>query len=255
GDGYESMGDEPYMLKMNLKDVPVIVDSDRIRAAKSAIQDYGVDTVILDDGMQQWRIKKDLEIVSIDSVLPFGNRHLIPRGILREPLSSLKRADVFVLTKTNLSPDVQSIKNFLGRINPRGLIAESVHNPVAFYKIDRTDDTVDINTFKGKYVALFSGIGEPGSFEDLINRLGIKAGMSFRFADHHNYTREDLDKIAKSSYNKGIDIIITTEKDAVRLNSRYLPHYNLQFYYLRIELKIKENEQEFHNRLLGLYSY
>jgi len=253
--GYENMGDEPYMLKMNLKDVPVLVDTDRIRIAKLAIRDYGVDTVILDDGFQQWRIKKDMEIVTVDATCPFGNRNLIPRGILREPLSSLKRADIFILTKTNLNPDNQAIKDFLNSINPSSQIVESVHSPVFFYEINKSNELLNINIFQGKTVTLFSGIGDPDSFENLIKSLGIKVGLSFRFPDHYSYAQKDLENIIRESQKKNINTIVTTEKDAVRINSLPPIGHDLRFLYLRIELKIIKDEQGFCNRLLGLYSY
>ncbi|MDD4980289.1 MAG: tetraacyldisaccharide 4'-kinase [Candidatus Omnitrophica bacterium] len=250
---YENLGDEPYMLKMNLKDVPVIVDADRIRSAKKAIRDYGVDTVILDDGFQQWRIKKDLEIVAIDATCPFGNRNLIPRGILREPLSSLRRADVFFLTKTNFGTANNKIKDFLSGINPRALIIESIHQPVDFYKTG-THEAIGADALQGKRIALFSGIGDPDSFENLVKGMGMEVGLVFKFRDHHNYTQQDIDNIIKSAQDKNIDTIITTEKDAVRLYSLQLTAYSLQLIVLCIKLKIIKDEERFYNRLLGLYS-
>ncbi len=249
----ETMGDEPYMLQMNLKDIPVIVDADRIRSGNRAIRDYEADTVIFDDGLQQWRIKKDLEIVTIDATNPFGNRHMIPRGILREPLSSLKRADVFVLTKTNLNAGIDSIKDILNKLNPKGSIIESIHQPRGFCNINKPDELFDAEILKGKTVTLFSGIGDPDSFENLIVGLGIQVGLSFRFGDHHNYTRQDLDKIIKNSKDENIDTVITTQKDAARLYNLRLTTYGSQLLVLRIELVIKD-EQRFYNRLLNLYS-
>lgn len=261
---HETMGDEPYMLFKRLGDIPVIIDADRIRAAKQAIRDYAVDSVILDDGFQQWRIKKDLEILTIDATNPFGNRQLIPRGILREPLSSLKRADVFILTKTNINSDrLGKIKDFLSSINPPAAVIESMHKPVEFYRIDKNDELLNTDILRGKTVTLVSGIADPGSFESLITSLGINTGLSFRFPDHHRYLESDLEKIIKESKNKNIDTVITTEKDAVRLSPYLLPTtylpcrqagYLLDFLVLRIELKMVKNEQEFLNRLLRLYN-
>jgi len=252
---YQNMGDEPYMLKANLKDVPVIVDADRIRAANFAISKYGVDTVILDDGFQQWKISKDLEIVTIDANNPLGNKNLLPRGILREPLSSLRRADLFVLTKTNLctDKDIEKIKDELNKLNSKGLVIESVHKPLGFYNIDKPEELFNGESLKEKTVTLFSGVGDPDSFENLITSLGIRIGLSFRFSDHYNYTKCDLDRIIKGSRDKFIDTIITTQKDAARLYSLQLTAYSLQLLVLRIELAIKD-EQIFYNRLLKPYS-
>ncbi len=252
---YKTMGDEPYMLKMNLKDIPVIVSADRIRAAKNALRNYSVDTVVLDDGFQQWRIKKDLEIVAIDATLPFGNGNLIPRGILREPVSALARADIIILTKTNLNPDNQKTKDFLKSVNPEGLILESVHCPLHFCKIDKPGELLNLGELGDKAVTLFSGIGAPESFEATIKNLGIKVGLSFKFRDHHSYTKEELDYIVRKSKEADIHTLVTTEKDAARLYELRITDCGLRVIYLHIEIKIIKNEQEFHNRLLGLYSH
>jgi len=251
----QAIGDEPYMLKNNLKDVPVLVDSDRIRAAGLAIRDYGVDTVILDDGMQQWRIKKDLEAVTIDATCPLGNRKLIPRGILREPLSSLKRADILVWTKTNLCPQERKVKDLLSRINPRALHIESVHTPLGLCRLDKPDELLGVDILQGEAVTLFSAIGDPHSFECIVRNLGIKVGLSFKFRDHHNYTKEDLNNIISKSKEMNIGTLLTTEKDAARLYELRVASYELRLLFLRIELRITKDEEGFYSRLLGLYSY
>jgi tetraacyldisaccharide 4'-kinase len=250
---YETMGDEPYMLAKNLGDIPVLVDADRIRAAQLAERTYGVDTVILDDGFQQWRIKKDLEIVTIDATDPFGNGKVLPRGILREPLCALKRADIFVLTKTNLNPDIQEIKDFLSEINPKAAIFEAMHQPVGFYNINNSAELSPPEALKEKNVALVSGIADPGSFENLIASLGINIGLSRRFPDHHRYSPKDLENAIKEAQDKGIDTMVTTEKDAVRLAELGAMISRFKILVLRIELRIKD-EQSFSDRLLRLYS-
>jgi len=252
-----TMGDEPCMLANKLSGVPVIVDADRIRGARKAVSEYGADTVILDDGFQQWRIKKDLEIVTIDSTNPFGNGHLLPRGALREPLSSLRRADIFVLAKTNFnSDDIGRLKNILHKINPWAEVVESVHKPLGFYNITKPEELLPVDILKGKTAALFSGIGDPDSFEKLIAGLGIKIGVSFKFPDHHNYTERDLEKILSESKSKGINNIITTEKDAARIYDMRYALCDMPIWVLRIELAIKNNDTtRFLNRLLALYSF
>ena len=251
---YEIMGDEPYMLSKKLEDIPVIVDADRIRAAKRAIKEYGADSVILDDGFQQWKIKKDLEVVAIDAGNPFGNRSLIPRGILRESFSSLKRADVFVLTKVNFKTDPGPIKDVLAKINPSAVIVESFHDPLGFYNLGGEAKLSGRDSLKGENATLFCGIADPASFEDLIKGLGINVGLFYKFPDHHNYTREDLNKIIHASKDKNIAIIITTEKDAVRLENFPFQAFDCKFLALRIEAKIAKGGEIFYDRLLKLYS-
>ncbi|MDD2752674.1 MAG: tetraacyldisaccharide 4'-kinase [Candidatus Omnitrophica bacterium] len=250
---YETMGDEPFMLASNLGNIPVIVDSNRIRAAGCAIRDYAVDTVILDDGLQQWRIKKDLEITAIDAQSGLGNRRLIPRGILREPLSALKRTDIFLFTKVNLYPAIEKTKFFLKQINPRAEVFTSLHQPVGFYVLGKKQELFDLSSLKGKSVVLFSGIGDPLSFENLILGLGAKIGQVFRFSDHYHYQQQDLEKIFREAKIKHLDTIITTEKDAARISYLQIKADSLQLLVLRIKLKVNENEETFSSRLLKLY--
>ena len=252
---YSIMADEPRMLAKNLEGIPVIVDKDRIRAAKRAIREYNVDTVILDDGFQQWRIKKDLEIVTIDAANSFGNRHMLPRGLLREPLASLKRADIFFLTKVDQAKGVGIIKVILSKINPQALTVESKHNPVGFYDINNPEKILKTDYLKGKRVLIFSGIGDPGSFTYLIKNLGISIGLDLRFPDHYNYSAQDLSRIVSRYKKENLDAIVTTEKDASRLPDESLGIFDgCKLLVLRVELKIMKNEGDFIARLLSLYS-
>jgi len=252
---YRRMGDEAYMLAEKLKDIPVIVDADRVRAARHAVDKFGADTVILDDGFQQWHIKKDLDIVTIDSISVFGNRHMIPRGILREPLSSLKRADVFVLTNGQYNAfKNQGIIESLSRINPFAFIIESEHSPVGFYAIGKKEQILPVSFLKGKTVALVCAIGNPESFRDSIEKLGAKAGLFRKFEDHHNYTQKEWDFIARDAKDKNISTVVTTEKDAARFSSIDFKKYNLDILVLKVKLGFKEDVEKFYNRLLGIYS-
>jgi len=250
---YEEVGDEAYMLAKKLPAIPVVVGADRVKTAKKAIQDYSVDTLILDDGFQQWHIRKDLEIVAIDAQNPFGNKRLIPRGILREPLGGLGRADIFMLTKTNFNSDTEALKVFLKSLNPAAGILESRHEPEGFFDFNHPQESIDLDALRGKSVVLFCGIGDPDSFAALISSLGINISAFRKFPDHYNYTMRDIDNLIKTAKEKNIDTIITTEKDMVRVFGLCSHSGALRFLFLRIKLKIKD-EPEFHNRLLGLYS-
>ena len=239
----QAMGDEPQMLSRNLENVPVVVDKDRISAAKKAIRDHQVDAVILDDGFQQWRIKKDLDIVTIDAANPWTNLAVLPRGILREPLSSLRRAHIFVLTKVNLNPHHQAVEQLLKEINPRALIVEAVHKPVGFYKFgEPRDNLFNPDEFSGEKVSLVCGIADPQSFEKLVSKLGIEVALSFKFPDHYIYSEEDLNKIISDSKQKGINKIITTEKDSVRLQAMNYRLRTMDCYVLRIKLEVLQDE-------------
>jgi tetraacyldisaccharide 4'-kinase len=252
---YRKMGDEAYMLAQKLKDIPVIVDADRVRAARIAVKKFGVDTVILDDGFQQWHIKKDLDIVTIDSISVFGNRNMIPRGILREPVSSLKRADVFVLTNCRYDAfKNQAVIEFLSRINHFAFIIEAEHSPVEFYAFGKKEEILPVSFLKGKTAALVCAIGNPESFGTSIENLGVKSGLFFKFEDHHNYIQKEWDSIIRSAKDKNIAVVVTTEKDAARLSSLDLKKYNFDILVLKVKLGFKEDGEKFYNRLLGVYS-
>ena len=250
--GEQSMGDEPAMLRRKFPHLPVIVDKDRLKGASRAIKDYAVNTLILDDGMQQWRIFKDLEIITIDSRNPFGNFRLLPAGFLREPLSSLKRADIFVLTKVDAGQDTAGITNRLRKLNPRALFVESRHMPEGFSNLNKPDEILSADSLKGRAALVFSGIGNPQAFEDTVRSLGINISGTLRFADHHDYIQADLDDIVARAKEKELDTIITTEKDAVKIFRLKINHPGI--FSLHIKLGITKNEAEFDRRLFKLYS-
>jgi tetraacyldisaccharide 4'-kinase len=259
------------MLSKNLAGIPIIVDTNRICALAKAHQDYGVDAVILDDGFQQWRIKKDLEIVVIDATYPFGNRQMIPRGVLREPLSSLRRADIFLLTKTDIgTSNILRTKNFLNLINPKAEIFEAVYKPIGFcpvrdYSATRkekgvssgvceiTGGLLNIDALRGKTVTAVSGIADPDSFEHSLGSLGINIGLFFRFPDHFAYRKQVMNDILKKTQEINITTIITTEKDLVRMQLETLST-KIKIFALRIELKVTTDEKKFFDRISGVFT-
>jgi len=250
--GLAGMGDEPAMLQKKLPQVKVIVDKDRVKAGERAIRDHGVDTLVLDDGMQQWGIFKDLEIVAIDAAYPFGNYRMLPAGFLREPLGALKRADIFVLTQVAPDEDTSGLTAKLRKINPRALIVESIHEPVSFSNVHNPDEVLSLNSFQGKHTAVFSGIGNPQGFEDCLCSLGINIGLPIRFGDHHDYTQSEVAGIAREARENKLEAIITTQKDAVKIAR--LENPGLPVFTLDINLSITKNEAEFSRRLFSLRS-
>ncbi|PIQ87952.1 MAG: tetraacyldisaccharide 4'-kinase [Candidatus Omnitrophica bacterium CG11_big_fil_rev_8_21_14_0_20_43_6] len=250
--GAQGLGDEPAMLQKKLPLVRVIVDKNRIKAAQSAIRDHACDILILDDGFQQWKIFKDLEIVTLDTANPFGNYRMLPAGFLREPLSALKRADIFVLTQVSSGHRPEELTEKLKRLNPAALIVESRHAPKGFSRLDQPDELLSLDLLKGKAAAIFCGIGNPEGFDNCIRSLGIKIAQSFRFSDHHDYTCEDILDIIRTAGQNKLEAIITTQKDAVKV--RELGIKNSTILVLDITLNITKNEAEFDRRLLKLYS-
>ncbi|MDD5566110.1 MAG: tetraacyldisaccharide 4'-kinase [Candidatus Omnitrophica bacterium] len=253
---YAALGDELYMLSLNLDNAAFIADTDRVRALRKAAAAYKADTAILDDGFQQWHIHKDLEIVTINANNPFGNFRMIPRGILREPIQSLARADIFVLTKALEHTDTRPLREYLVMRNPSALIVESRYQPLGLYHIENKDAILDVSLCKGKKVTLLCGIADPGSFAQSIRDIGAEIALSFVFADHHCYEDTDVAEVIRACRERGVTTIVTTEKDSVRL-MHLMPQYRnagVSIFVLKIQMAIYKNEKEFSDRLLSLYS-
>ena len=208
--------DEQALLKKSLPDIPVLVGEDRVRSAHKAIRLYGSQFAVLDDGFQYWELKRDLNIVLVDSRNPFGNGFLFPRGTLREPMGALKRADVIVFTKIDKKrPDLSVIKNGIGKINRSAIFLEAMHKPSHIYDPKARKDR-ELSFMSGKRVMLVSGIGDPLYFEDTIKGLGAAVLDHVVFGDHHDYKAKDIEKIVKMCGVKTPDFLVTTEKDAVK---------------------------------------
>src|SRR6266699_1383818 len=166
----ETAGDEPYMLASNLKDVIVLVDKDRVKSGRYAIEKFGCDTLLLDDGFQYWKLRgRRMDVVLIDYQQPFGNEHLLPRGTLREPPSHLARASTIFITKSD--GNTAQLRQRLARYNSNAGIIECVHHPLYFEDVF-TGERHDLEFVRGKKIASLSGIAEPESFEQSLISLG-----------------------------------------------------------------------------------
>lgn len=237
----EIAGDEPTMLARNLPGVAVVCDRDRVKAGRYAIQHFGADTLILDDGYQYLRLKGGLNLVLIDTNNPFGNGCLLPRGILREPLEHLDRADYVFLTKAN-GRDLSAIEATVRQHAPGREIITCSHTPMSLRRIDRPGEE-PLESIRGKRIAAFSGIASPEGFESLLTHLGADLVTVARFLDHHWFTDNDLARIANEALASGADGIVTTEKDAVRLKSSF--RTRLPLFYLRLEVSILDGTEDF----------
>ena len=210
--------DEVYLLQNKLKEIPILAGRDRVRNAKEALARYGADVIVLDDGFQHWRLGRDCDIVLIDATCPFGNYRLIPRGILREPLSALSRADILVLTKTDLvgAGEIEAIKKELRKYNVEAPIYEAKHRPAYLLNLI-SREKLGLTAIRNQQIAVLSGIGNPQSFEQSLSSLGAKVCLRFNFPDHYYYDKDDLKKIEAQCIKTRVETIVTTEKDAVKL--------------------------------------
>lgn len=233
-------GDEPYMLASNLPGVAVVVDRNRVKAGRYAIKRLGCDTLILDDGFQYQKLKHSVEVVLVDSTNPFGNGHMLPRGVLREPARNLKRADIIFLTKCR--GDVSSVKAEIRRYNGTAEIVECNHTPKSLKDVWSREE-YPLSWLEGKTVCTLSGIASPKGFENSLRRLGAKVVWCERYADHHRYDSSEILYALNRTADMGSDALVTTEKDAVRF-----PRFEtvpVRCLYLRIAIEILSGRENF----------
>jgi len=239
---WKKVGDEPYMLFGKVSDIPIFVHRDRYESGKEAQAKYHTTTFILDDGFQHWSLQRDMNVVMIDCLNPFGNYKLFPAGFLREPLSALKRADVFVLNQADQVTNTDEIKRVLNRYNSDAMKVESLYH-LDFIRDFSTHSLIDTEILRGKRVAAFSGIANSSSFEKTLDHLGIEIVRYFRYPDHFPYEEKDILKLEKDSLDLGTDFMLTTEKDEVRIPK--IKNLKLPIYVVGIKLKITKGEKDF----------
>ena len=242
----EESGDEPTLMAKTLKGVPVLIGKDRIRNGQHALQRFGVRGFVLDDGFQHIELYRDLDIILIDASLGLGDYHLLPRGILREPLDHLRRAHLFILTKVESPETCQPIEARLRQVHPNPIIFHSHYEPVGL--IGPQEEWSDVQTLMGKKVLALSGIANPHSFTSLLSRIGAEVVSEVIYPDHHSYTPEDVVSITQRA--KETEWIVTTEKDMVKLENFDLSRIPIRA--LRVEFKIWE-EEEFFGKVMELF--
>jgi tetraacyldisaccharide 4'-kinase len=237
----ETAGDEPYMLASNLRDVVVLVDKDRVKSGRYAIEKFGCDTLLLDDGFQYWHLRgRRHDVVLIDCQQPFGNGHLLPRGTLREPPSHLARAHTIFITKSD--GDTAGLRARIAKHNSAAGLIECVHHPLYFEDVF-SGEQHNLNLIKGRKIASLSGIAQPESFEQSLVKLGGELVYSKRFADHHRFTQQEILNTINRGKKRQAEFIITTQKDAVRFPK--IDRRDLPIYFIRVEIKIISGASDF----------
>ena len=249
--GYGS--DEDRYLSESLQGVSVIVDSNRYKGATRAQQGRDFDIFILDDGFQHMRLRRQLDIVTINCADPFGCGQLLPCGILREPISHLFRADIIVLTKSDLVSEdrIKYIRDRLARIKPAMPVFESSHNPQELY--NTAGERLQLGYIDAKRVCAVSGLADNGSFYSSLEHIGARVAKKIPFMDHHIYTRQDMVYINEECKRGCIGTIVTTEKDWIKLRELIDPAAGIELLVLKVTLKLKD-EEEFFRRLYSILS-
>jgi tetraacyldisaccharide 4'-kinase len=227
-------GDEPYMLAQNLKNVVVLVDKDRVKSGLFAIERMNADTLLLDDGLQYLHLKHRLDIVLIDRQAPFGNEFLLPRGTLREPPRNLRRASYVFITKSTAESNAELVKR-IRRYNRTAEIIECAHQPLHLQNV-ATGEIVSLDKLSGAFIGSICGIAAPDSFEGGLKELGAKIEIAKRYIDHHRYTEAELRSFINRCIRRDLEMIVTTEKDAVRFP--LLGKTEVPIFFLRVEIEI-----------------
>ncbi|HEU4769691.1 MAG TPA: tetraacyldisaccharide 4'-kinase, partial [Pyrinomonadaceae bacterium] len=208
-------GDEPFLLATNLLGSAAVISSgNRVAAGEEAIKQFGVDCFVLDDGFQHLRVERDLNILTIDATNPWGGGHLLPYGRLREPREGLSRADCIVITRTDQA-GVDSLREEILRLNSDAPVFQSrmriLHVvPLRSFETGRPPKSP---------VAAFCAVGNPRSFFNQLKRENYELVLEKAFTDHHPYSQSDIDSLVEAARNAGANSLITTAKDAVKLQS------------------------------------
>jgi len=245
-------GDEPFMMATGLKNIPVIVGQNRYKAAMLAVTKFKPDILVLDDAFQHLKLERNLDILLLDHSLPFGNNYLFPRGMLREPISALARADVFILTRSDSKKSAFFTQQ--SRFVRERPVFTSFHNPVihkvvvgrdtTFIDNSKKEPAYDFKFLKGLKVFVFSGIARNDDFHNTVEKLKCDIKGFLSYPDHHYYSDDDISRILQSANNADVEALITTEKDFSRFGHRIWP---IDLIVIGIEISLGDESDAFNS--------
>jgi len=255
-----TLSDEPAELASACTGAAVIVNPDRVAGATEAIANHNAQVLLMDDGFQHRRLARDLDIVTIDATQPFGYGRLLPAGMLREPLSGLKRAHAVVITRSDQVSDerVSQIESQVRRVNPGLVVARAVHAPVAIRYRDGSES--DPATLKDRKVFAFCGLGNPEAFFWTVEACGCTLVGSLAFNDHHAYTERCLTAVFDQARSHKAELLVTSSKDWSKITPFVDPPPGLPLACLSVELRLTTAnekltaliERELSGRIVGL---
>jgi len=250
----DGLADEPQLLSRHLPDVPIVVGIRREQTGKRASEEFQADVILLDDGFQYRRLARDCEVVLVNARMPLGGWSLLPRGPMREPLDSLRRADVLIITKADQSLDrLAALQERLRMFNPSALMATAVHEPAQLWD-GMSQEPVSLDRLANGRVSLLSSIGDPEGFEDTVRRLGATVVSHIAYPDHHRYQLSELQEVFRSAAASGADALLTTEKDWVRLQPWTVDCglWTVPLWVLRVQMRCLSGEEGLDDRLTRL---
>jgi len=240
----ENLTDEPAIFSESCPEAKVIVNPDRVAGAEEAAIKFGSKMLVMDDGFQHRRLARDLDIVAIDATLPFGYGRMLPAGLLREPVSSLKRAGAVVITRCDqiAENELSGLEEKLRRINPDMVISRSIHAPAYVKSIDNKESSLE--ELKNKKIFAFCGIGNPGSFLATIKTTGAELVGSKTFNDHYQYTKASIADIFEQAERLKADLILTTQKDQNKITRPASSKTEIPLAYIGIEIQFLSGEKK-----------
>lgn len=249
---YEA-GDEAYLMAKTLPGIPVIIGKNRAVTGRYAVDKLNAEVIIMDDGYQHWQLKRDLDVVLVDTYSMFGNGCVLPRGILREPVENLNRGDLFLLTKTDQSSKLNRIhlRQTIARYNNSAPIVESIHHPINFVEIadwykGLKENALSLEALKDKKVMVFSAIGNPASFEQTLSSIGLKIVESVRYPDHHDYGMLEMQYINERATSQKAVAVIATAKDAVKIPTEFIySAREIPIYILNMDIEFTDGREKF----------
>ncbi len=244
--GPRAAGDEPVLLAERLPGVPVIVGENRFDAGQVAVQRCGATAIVLDDGFQHRTLHKSLEILVVNGRAPWGNRRLFPRGMLREPLSALGRADLLVVTNPPSEADARAVTDTVRRHN-RGVPVLVASYEVVGAREMAAGRELQPGELGGRRLLAFAGLGSPAGFADTLLAAGVSVAGLMEYPDHHWFTQRDLGELAQQAGAIGAEGLITTEKDWVRLRSLTAP--SVPLWVLRVRLRVDSGREQLRHAL------
>jgi tetraacyldisaccharide 4'-kinase len=254
--GYGGSGgpnDEALVLEENLPDVPHLQGADRVALADMAVEELEAELLILDDGFQHRRLARDLDVVLLDATGPFGHGRLFPRGLLREPPSSLRRAGAVLISRCDQVAEsaVNELTNRVRALAPGRPVVPTTHAPVAWMQHDQADRPVE--AMRGRPAAAFCGIGNPDAFQRTLNEVGIDPIATRAFPDHHAYTRADVDDLRDWARQQPADAaLVTTQKDLVKLRADRIGERDLLALRIGLDVRPGPDADDFHRRLAAV---
>lgn len=217
-------GDEAYMMARHLNGIPIVVSRQRYQAGQIALERFGVDVLLLDDGFQHRQLARDVDILTLSAKHPFGDpQRLLPAGTLREPSIALRRADIILWTQTDTTHVLPDAKAAVRQLAPDALVLESIHQAVHVYpllsKVDaaKTDFRPAVEVLEGKRILAVCGIGQPETFVATLMQCSPESVVLLAFPDHHDYTEIDVRQINAAFQAEAADLIVITQKDEQKL--------------------------------------